>query len=102
MPYLFYLIYRSEYVDTPCEECGQLSRTVTTFQPGNGFNESQVVREARMSNLIWEDALASEELAPDYKATNVSVYDKKGHLVSISKVILLDNSNFQSLFLVFL
>ena len=73
-------------MDTPCEECGQMLSTVTTILPGNGFNETQLVREERMSHLMWEEALASDDLAPDYKASNVCVYCSKGHLVSISKV----------------
>ena len=77
---------RSAYEDTPCEDCGQMLSTVTTILPGNGFNETQLVREERMSHLMWEEALASDDLAPDYKASNVCVYCSKGHLVSISKV----------------
>lgn len=39
-----------------------------------------------MWHKTWEECLNSTEFAPDYKVTNIDVYDQKGHNVSISKV----------------
>ena len=59
--------------------------TVTIFKTGNGKSEMAAVRDSRMTNISWQEALNSE-LAPDFKVTNISVFCKRGHLVSISKV----------------
>jgi hypothetical protein len=80
-----FLFYRPTD-DTPCRECGQYLTTVATFKVGNGASEMAAVRDQRMTNLSWQEALSSD-MAPDFKVTNISVFDKKGHYISISKVI---------------
>ena len=80
-----FLFYRPTD-DTPCRECGQYLTTVATYKVGNGASEMAAVRDQRMTNLSWQEALGSD-MAPDFKVTNISVYDKKGHYISISKVI---------------
>ena len=75
------------FKDTLCQECGQYLTTVTTFIVGNGASEMAAVQDQRMTNLSLQEALSSD-MAPDFKVTNVSVYDKEGHYISISKGLI--------------
>ena len=62
---------------------------MTTYKPkisaGLPLKEADVVRNTGLSIISWEEAKAVEE-SPCYRITDLKIYDKHNHYVSLTKV----------------
>ena len=75
-----------EVLDDPaCSQCGLSLQSVSTFSPGVGCSEAEVVANMEI-NLISLETARKEGWQFCLQATNVTVYDDQDHILSFEKV----------------
>ena len=72
-----------------CKDCGLRGSLISLFNPGEGANQAEIVRDYRVSLVEWEEIKMKEV---SYIVRNITIYDRHGHMVSVDQVIyFLDN-----------
>ena len=75
-----------EVLDDPaCPQCGLSLQSVSTFSPGVGCSEAEVVANMEI-NLINLETARKEGWPFCLQTTNVTVYDSQDHMLSFEKV----------------
>ena len=75
-----------EILDDPaCPQCGLSLQSVTTFTPGGGSSEAEVVNNKEL-NLISFETARREGWPFCLQTTNLTVYDNQDHMLSYDKV----------------
>ena len=74
-----------EILDDPaCAQCGLSLLSMSTFTPGGGCSEAEVVASKEI-NLITLETASKEGWLFCLQTTNLTVYDKQNHMVSFEK-----------------
>ena len=66
-----------------CKDCGLRGSLISLFNPGEGANQAEIVRDCRVSPVEWEEIKMKEV---SYIVRNISIYDRHGHMVSVDQV----------------
>ena len=68
--------------DEECPQCGLTGARITMFTPGSGLGQAEAMRDPRVSAAV----AGARELS--FRARNVLIYCKHGHMAPVDKVCL--------------
>ena len=68
--------------DEECPQCGLTGARITMFTPGSGMGQAEAMRDPRVSAAV----AGAREL--NFRARNVLIYCKHGHMAPVDKVCL--------------
>ena len=69
--------------DVLCKDCGLRGSQITLYNPGEGANQAEIVRDSRVSPVEWEEIKVKEV---SYIVMNIIIYDSHGHMVPVDEV----------------